>query len=72
MSKKRVLCTTCKEEPGFEKIMGGSVFPLSGDGSVYWRLTCNCPHKQSIEFLHSQLLAQAEWESANYKMDKTA
>ena len=75
MSEKKVLCTTCGKAPGFEKQMGGmggSVFPMSGDGSVYWRLVCDCPHKQNIEFLRSQFFAQGEWESENYKMEKVA
>lgn len=72
MSKKKILCTTCGKAPGFKKQMGGGIFPMSGDGSVYWRLLCDCPHKQDIEFLRSQLFAQSEWESKNYKMEKTA
>ena len=68
MCKKRILCAVCGEAPQFEKMMGGGAFPMSGDGSVYWRLVCDCPHKQNIEFLRSKSYAQSEWESENYKL----
>ena len=68
MCKKGILCTVCGKAPQFEKMMGGNDFPLSGDGSVYWRLVCDCSHKQNIEFLRSKSYAQSEWESENYKL----
>ena len=66
---KKVLCTTCGEEPGFEKQMGGAAFgPGSGDGSVYWRLVCDCSHKKDVEFIRSKYFAQLTWESETYKI----
>ncbi len=65
----KISCTTCGEKPKFERTMGGAAFgPGSGDGSVYWVLTCECSHKQNIEPIRPLNMAVNEWETKNYKL----